>query len=51
MTVTWKEGDTQALLGEPSHHTPKEIATTQKEAAKEQKSKEQAGKAKAKKTA
>ena len=51
MTVAWKEGDTQALLGEPSHHTPKEIAAAQKEAAKEQKSKEQAGKAKAKKTA
>ena len=49
--VAWKEGDTWALLGEPSCHAPKENAAAQKEAAKEWKSKEQARKAKAKKTA
>ena len=49
--VAWKEENTQALLGEPGCHAPKEIAAAWKEAAKEQKSKEQAGKAKAKKTA
>ena len=49
--IAWKEGDTQALLGEPSRCAPKENATARKEATKEWKSKEQAKKAKAKKTA
>ena len=49
--VAWKEGDTWALLGEPDRHAPKEDAATWKKATKEQKSKKQAGKAKAKKTA
>ena len=49
--VAWKEGDTQALLREPGCCAPKENAATQKEAAKERKLKEQARKAKAKKTA
>lgn len=49
--VTWKEGDTRALLGEPGRRAPEEIAAARKKAAKERKSKEQAGKAKAKKTA
>ena len=49
--VTWKEGTTQALFWAPGCHTPEEIAATQKKAAEEKKSKEQAMKAKAKKTA
>ena len=48
--VAWKEGNTRALLGEPSCCAPKENAATRKKAAKEWKLKEQARKAKAKKT-
>jgi hypothetical protein len=49
--LTWKEGDTQALLRAPSHRAPEEIAAAQKKAAEEKKSKEQATKAKALKAA
>jgi len=49
--LTWKEGDTRALLRAPGHRAPKEIAAAQKKAAEEKKSKEQATKAKAKKAA
>jgi len=49
--VTWKEGDTQALFRAPGHRAPEEIATAKMEATEEWISKEQAMKAKAKKTA
>ena len=49
--LTWKEGDTWALLGASSHHTPNEIATARKKAVEAKKAKEQVKKAKEKKAA
>jgi hypothetical protein len=49
--VNWKEGDTRGLLRAHGRRAPEEIAAARKKAAEEQKSKEQAMKAKAKKTA
>ena len=49
--LTWKEGDTRALLGASSHHTPDKIAATRKKAVKAKKAKEQVKKAKEKKAA
>ena len=49
--LTWKEGDTRALLGASSHHTPNEIVAARKKAAEVKKAKEQVKKAKEKKAA
>ena len=49
--LTWKEGDTQALLGASSHRTPDKIAATRKKAMEAKKAKEQVKKAKEKKAA
>ena len=49
--LTWKEGDTRALLGASSHHTPDKIAATRKKVAEAKKAKEQVKKAKEKKAA
>ena len=49
--VTWKEGDTRALFRAPGRRAPEEILAARKKATEEKKSKEQARKAKAEKTA
>ena len=49
--INWEEGTTRALFRAPGRRAPEEIAATRKKAAEEKKSKEQAMKAKAKKTA
>ena len=49
--LTWKKGDTWALLEASSHCTPNEIAAARKKAAEAKKAKEQVKKAKEKKAA